>query len=174
MTSLSPPMILFKPYSNIKDFLQRYTLLKIGTLHIRLHKITDKDRTTLFHNHPFDYISIILKNGYTETFLDNGVEKICSHGFLSVIKRKHSTYHRIDEIKGETITLFIAYGKYDWKAFNTKNEANTDGIYQRSVNGKTLWCKRSNGIWFIGHTNKTDAENETRHSIHQCSFESPL
>ena len=55
-------MILFKPYSNIKDFLHRFTLLKIGSLHthsvrpafagIRLHKITDKYQTTLYHNHP--------------------------------------------------------------------------------------------------------------------------
>jgi hypothetical protein len=164
-------MILFKPYSSIKDFLQRYTLLKIGTLHIRLHKITDKDRTTLFHNHPFNYVSIILKNGYTETYLENGIEKVCSHNFLSIVKRKHSCYHRIDKIKGETLTLFIAYGKYDWNAFNTKSETETDGVYQRVVNDKKLWCKKTNGIWFIGHSNKIDAENEKRHSIHQCSFE---
>lgn len=164
-------MILFKPYSSIKDFLQRYTLLKIGTLHIRLHKITDKDRTTLFHNHPFNYVSIILKNGYTETYLENGIEKVCGHNFLSIVKRKHSCYHRIDKIKGETLTLFIAYGKYDWNAFNTKSETETDGVYQRVVNDKKLWCKKTNGIWFIGHSNKIDAENEKRHSIHQCSFE---
>lgn len=163
-------MILFKPYSSIKDFLQRFTLLKVGKLHIRLHKITDKDRTTLFHNHPFNYISIILKNGYTETYLDNGIEKKLNHNFLSLIKRDHTIYHRIDDIKGETITLFIAYGKYKWNAFNTKNEDNTNGIYQRVINGKEIWCKKENGIWFIGHTNKTNAEKEIRHSIHQCSF----
>lgn len=163
-------MILFKPYSSIKDFLQRFTLLKVGNLHIRLHKITDKDRTTLFHNHPFNYISIILKNGYTETYLKDGTEKKLNHNFLSLIKRDHTTYHRIDDIKGETITLFIAYGKYKWNAFNMKNEGNTNGIYQRVINGKEIWCKKENGIWFIGHANKTNAENEIRHSIHQCSF----
>lgn len=104
-------MIIFKPYSNIKNFLHRYTLLKIGSLHIRLHKVTDKDRTTLFHNHPFNYISIILKGGYTETYIVNGIEKMSTSSFLSVIKRKHSCYHRIDDIKSETITLFIAYGR---------------------------------------------------------------
>ncbi len=163
-------IILFKPYSCIKDFLQRYTLLKIGKMHIRLHKITDKDRTTLFHNHPFNYISIILKNGYTETYLENGIEKTRSNNFFSIISRKHSIYHRIDKIKGETLTLFIAYGKYRWNAFNTKNENETNGIYQRTVNDKLLWCKKSNGIWFIGHSNKIDAEKETRHSIHQCEY----
>lgn len=160
-------MILFKPYSSIKNFLYRYTILKIGTLHIRLHKITDKDRTTLYHNHPFNYVSIILKNGYTETYLENGIEKSCNHNFLSVIKRRHDCYHRIDKLKGETLTLFIAYGKYNWNAVNIKNESETDGVYQRFINNKKLWCKKSNGIWFIGHHNKNIAQKETRHSIHQ-------
>lgn len=160
-------MVFFKPYSSIKGFLKRFTIIKIGDLHIRLHKIIDKDRTTLFHNHPFNYISIILKNGYSETYIENNTEKKCEHGFLSIIKRNHNIYHRIDNIKGETITLFITYGKYKWNAFNTENEEKTNGLYQRIVNGKTLWCKKENGIWFIGHHNKTEAEKEKRHSIHQ-------
>lgn len=160
-------MIVFKPYSSIKDFLQRYTLLKIGSLHIRLHKITDKDRTTLFHNHPFNYISIILKGGYSETYIKDSLELKSTHNFLSVIKRNHNVFHRIDEIKSETITLFIAYGNYNWNAFNTKNESHTDGIYQRTINNKVLWCKKENGIWFIGNENKEVAKLETRHSIHQ-------
>jgi hypothetical protein len=161
-------MILFKPYSNIKDFLYRFTLIKIGSLHIRLHKIVDNDKTTLFHNHPFNYISIILKGGYTETVIENNKEKIYNHNFLSIIKRNHLTYHRIDKIKSKTITLFIAHGKYEWNAFNTQIQNNDDGIYLRIINHKKLWCKKINGIWFIGHKNMIDAQNETRHSIHQC------
>jgi len=165
-------MIFFKPYSNIKDFLQRYTLLKISTLHIRLHKITDKDRSTLFHNHPFNYISIILKGGYSEIYLSNGIEKKCSHTFLSVIKRSNDVYHRIDEIKGDTITFFIAYGKYKWNAVNTQ-VTNDYGIFERVINGKKIWSKKENGIWFIGNANKEIAENETRHSIHQINLDTP-
>lgn len=158
---------IFKPYSNIKNFLKRYTLFKIGTLHVRIHKIVDKDRTTLFHNHPFNYISIILKGGYTEIFIQNEQEKIAKHNFLSIIKRKYNIYHRIDDIQGQAITLFIAYGKYDWKAFNTKDESATNGVYQRVIQNKELWCKKENGIWFIGHYDKNEAINESRHSIHQ-------
>lgn len=145
--------------------------MKIGNLHIRIHKIIDKDRTTLFHNHPFNYISIVLKNGYTEKYLDKGVEKTRSYRFLSVIKKNHSCYHRIDDIKGETITLFIAYGKYDWNAFNTLIKNENDGIFKRNINNKEIWCKKSNGIWFIGHHNKYNAKKETRHSIHQVNYE---
>jgi hypothetical protein len=53
-------------------------------------------------------------------------------------------------------------------AFNTKEEHHTDGIYQRNINDKMLWCKKENGIWFIGNTDKEISQKETRHSIHQC------
>lgn len=159
-------MTLFKPYTNIKDFLHRYTLFKIGKLHIRFHKIVDNDQSTLYHNHPFHYISIILKGGYRETILIDGTEKFKTHKFLSVICRKNSIYHRIDQIFGETITFFIAYGNYGWKAINTV-QSNDDGLYQREINGINLWSKKEAGIWFIGHVDKTNAIKETRHSIHQ-------
>lgn len=160
-------MIIFKPYTNIKDFLQRFTLLKIGSLHIRLHKIIDKDNTTLFHTHPFNYISIILKGGYTEQIIVEDVIVIKEYKFLSIIKRKHDVFHRIDEIKGETITFFIAYGKYNWSSFNTCNDNSDDGVFERFINDKKVWSKKENGIWFIGNKDKTVAVEETRHSIHQ-------
>lgn len=159
-------MKFFKPYSSIKDFLRRFTILKIGNLHIRLHKIVDMDQSTLFHNHPFNYISIILKGGYSETYIKDDTEIKRTHGFLSVIKRSHNVYHRIDSIKGKTITLFIAYGKYNWNAYNTEKIIEY-GLYEREINGRKVWSKKENGIWFIGNENRTVAENETRHSIHQ-------
>jgi hypothetical protein len=89
-----------------------------------------------------------------------------SHGLLSIIKRDHDVYHRIDKLKSDTTTLFIAYGKYKWNAINTEPNGVT-GIFKRSVYNKELWCKMERGIWFIGNTNKSIAELETRHSIHQ-------
>lgn len=160
-------MILFKPYTSIKGFLQRYTLFKIGNMHIRIHKITDRDRTTLYHNHPFNYISIIIRGGYTETYIKDKEECSCAHSFLGVVKRAHDVFHRIDSIKCTTITLFIAYGKYRWEAFNTKDENEKSGVCLRTVNGRNLWCKRENGVWFIGNTSEYYAAQETRHSIHQ-------
>lgn len=160
-------MTIFKPYTSIKDFLHRYTLLKIGKLHIRLHKITDRDQTTLFHNHPFHYVSIILKGGYKETILKDGNESQKNHRFLSVIFRSCKVYHRIEEIYGETLTFFIAYGNYGWQAHNTKQSNEDNGLYQRIIKGKQLWSKKENGIWFIGHEDRLSAAAETRHSIHQ-------
>jgi hypothetical protein len=160
-------MKLFKPYSNIKDFLHRFTILKIGKLHIRIHKITSEDKTSLFHNHPFHYISIILRGGYTEMILDNDVLSQRRYTAGDLILRSNKTYHRIDKLHGETITLFIAYGKYAWNAINPVISDSDDGIFERIINEKRLWNKRKNGIWYIGNVNKDVAERETRHSIHQ-------
>jgi Rad3-related DNA helicase len=67
-------------------------------------------------------------------------------------------------------SLIQAYGRGVRSYEDTCDFIILDGIYQRVINGKEIWCKKENGIWFIGHTNKTNAEKEIRHSIHQCSF----
>lgn len=161
-------MIIFKPYSSIKDFLQRFTILKIGKLHIRLHRIVDSDKTTLYHNHPFHYISIILKGGYTESVVNPKGETTYTHKPGAFIFRKNTTYHRITSLRSETITFFIAWGNYGWQALNTVEDHSNDGLYQREIKGRTLWCKKENGTWFVGHKNPHIASKETRHSIHQC------
>ncbi len=160
-------MILFRPYVNIKNFLNRFTILKIGSLHIRLHWILDSDKSTLYHNHPFHYISIILKGGYVESYIVDSVTKIAYHKFGSIIIRKNSIFHRIDKILGETLTLFIAYGNYGWQAHNTIVDTSGDGLFERIVNNKKIWSKKENGIWFIGNEDKNIAQKETRHSVHQ-------
>jgi len=162
-------MKILKPYSHIKNFLYRFTLIHIGNLHIRIHKLVDSDRSTLLHNHPFNYISVILKGGYNESVLckDTNTLKEYSHDFLSIINRKQDIYHRINSLKGVTYTLFIAYGRYDWKAMNMDSNPSDDGLFQRTIKNKTVWSKKEKGIWFIGNADKSIAEVETRHSIHQ-------
>jgi len=157
-------MKMFRSYRNIKNFLLRFTLLHVGKLHIRLHTILDKDQSTLFHNHPFNYVSIVLKGGYTETLL-NG--KSYTYRVGSIIYHRHSDFHRIDSIKGKTTTLFIAFGKYTWNAINTASDIPEDGIFIRTINQRKIWSKRQQGIWFIGNDCYVKASKETRHSIHQ-------
>lgn len=157
-------MKMFQSYRNIKNFLSRFTILQIGNLHIRLHYILDKDQSTLYHNHPFNYISIILKGGYTEQMLNGNIK---SYSVGSIIYHNHSDFHRIESIKGKTITLFIAFGKYTWKAVNLATSFPEDGIYQRIVNQRLIWAKMQQGIWFIGNDCYVKAAKETRHSIHQ-------
>lgn len=46
-------------------YLTRYTLLRLPFLRIRIHHIWTSDDWCL-HDHPWHFMSIILKNGYTE------------------------------------------------------------------------------------------------------------
>lgn len=158
-------MILFKPYSNIKDFLFRFTILKIGKLHIRLHRIKDIDKSGFYHNHPFRYISIILRGGYTEEII-NGKPRSYSAG--DIVCHSEDDYHKITVVAPNTLTLFFAWGNYDWNALNLNKQQFPNGVWVRTIEGKTKWAKRENDIWFIAHTDHTKAKNETRHSIHQC------
>jgi hypothetical protein len=164
-------MKLLRPYIHIKDFLYRYTILQLGSLHIRIHKLVDSDRSTLMHSHPFNYISIILRGGYLESVLEGKEIKTFAHGLLSVIKRNKNQFHRIDNLKGVTYTLFIAWGKYEWKAVNMLSDASDDGMYERIIHNNRVWSKKLAGIWYIGNKDKMIAEAETRHSIHQAQKE---
>ncbi len=162
-------MRLFKGYTNIKDFLHRFTILKIGALHIRLHRLLSEDQTTLYHNHPFHYISIILRGGYIEKQFNPETKKtkIKTHNRLSILFRNKKIYHRIESVKPNTLTLFISYGKDKWDAINYGMPKHPNGVYKRVVNKKEKWCKYTDGIWRIGHSCIGKALKEDRPSIHQ-------
>src|SRR5574343_12593 len=57
---------------SIKGYLERLELLRLGNLSVRVHWIKDIDRTPFLHTHPFSYLSIITRGGYTEELLVNG------------------------------------------------------------------------------------------------------
>ena len=161
-------MKIFKQYSNIKNFLERFTIIKIGRLHIRIHKLLDKDQSTLLHSHPFHYISIILKGGYTELYIDkHGRFHSKTYSLFSVIKRSATTFHIITQISAPTITLFIAYGNYGWDVINLDTKEDEDGIFKRLINGNIVYSKKKLGVWYIGNKDIEIAMKETRYSIHQ-------
>jgi hypothetical protein len=164
-----------KPYNHLPNFLERYTLLKIGKLHVRLHHITSADGTPFLHTHPFNYISIILNGEYTEQLIDKNervFEKKNTTG--NIIIRKGETFHRISECKNAK-TLFIAWNKPNgWELKKHKNitapqtykTPDTPGIYLRTIDNKKYYSKFDN-FWFIGKERVEDAEKETKPSIHQ-------
>ncbi len=160
-------MVFFKKYRSIPFFLLRFTLLKIGPLHIRTHKIIGEDITSLLHNHPFNYISIIIRGGYTETVKNKKGLVGRRHGLFSFVLRKSSTYHRIDAVLPDTTTLFFAFGRKEWNAIQQSGKTSEMFIQQRTINNINVWSKNVNGIWFIGHADKSCAEKESRHSIYQ-------
>lgn len=146
----------------------RYTILKIGKLHIRYHRVFGKDETELFHNHPFNYITVILSGGYTDVVMDEeGFTTKRILGLFSIMKRSHSVYHRLEDIKPNTRTLFFTYGEYTWDAF-LPNCKETNLVMVKTPTG---WYKKYKGVNFIEHEDYTKAMEEQRHSIHQFKGE---
>lgn len=99
---------MIKPYTHIVGYLHRWTILRIGAFHARIHDILSIDQTPFLHNHPFWYISIILRGGYTEQVeAADGTLMVKTHRVGSVISRKDGTYHRIIAVQPGTKTLFF-------------------------------------------------------------------
>jgi len=164
-----------KAYNHLTGYLYRWTVLRINRLHIRLHKIVDEDQTPFLHNHPFHYISFIIKGGYDEQVLENGDIKTYSHSWWSVIQRRASVFHRIKRVKGPTWTLFITWctdSNWELKQHPSLDVPDRyavplqNGVYRRTINGAEKYHKFC-GFWCIGHLSYDAATAETRPSVHQ-------
>lgn len=160
-------MIFFKKYLSIDGFLLRYTILKIRSLHIRLHRILSSDATRLFHSHPFHYISFLYRGSYIDCQLDGDKITRKLHTAPSIVISTSNRLHRLEDVKPDTRTLFCTLGNYKWHAVSMSPDTSTDGIHRRDVKGVELYCKRHLGVWFIGHEDLVEASEETRHSIFQ-------
>ncbi len=163
-------LIFFKKYTSIPKYLERFTILKIFKLHIRIHRILSEDKTVFYHNHPFNFLSIILNGGYTEEVLigDTVITKI--HNRFHFIFRNKNTYHKIKSIKPNTKTLFFAIGndkKWHLKSIDPIINRPEDGIYKRIINDKKVFSKCNDGMFYIGSDNINEAMRECRMSIFQ-------
>lgn len=162
-----------KHYPSIKGYLERFNLLTIGKLKIRLHKILSADGTPYLHNHPFVFISIILKGKYTEQLLVGNKIIERTYKFGSIIFRKSNQYHRIKSADNCKTLFFSFYNKNNW---NLKSHSDIQiddfsiptksGIYTRIINNKKYYCKFDK-FWFIGSEDFNKANAETRLSIYQ-------
>lgn len=100
------------------DYMHRYYLFlknrKYFPFNITLHKIVRSD-DPIFHDHPWPYITIIVKGGYWEhtPLFDNDGNKFAEfqtwRGSGSIIMRKAKDFHwlELDQSVGPTTTIFI-------------------------------------------------------------------
>lgn len=115
------------------DYMHRYYLfLKDRTkfpINVTLHKIVKSD-DPIFHDHPWPYMTIVLKGGYWEhvpVFNKQGeqfAEVTHWRGPGSIIKRKAKEFHwlELDESVGPATTLFfMGPQQRDW-GFLIKNK----------------------------------------------------
>jgi hypothetical protein len=102
------------------DYLHRYYLFlknrKTFPFNVMLHKIVRSD-DPFMHDHPWPYLTIVLKGGYWEHNFDkNGNEIRTWRGPGSVIKRRAKEYHWL-ELQNEqpaTTLFFVGLRVREW------------------------------------------------------------
>ena len=107
-------MKLFKLVMEIKSkdgvlHFRRWQILKTSWFSIYFHGIYRKDDDKHLHDHPWNYISIILKGSFFEVYQHEGGEQtIKCLNAISFIKRKATTFHKIYTLNTPAVyTLFI-------------------------------------------------------------------
>lgn len=114
-----------------KLFLVKEIVSRTGVLHFRrfrvistpwfkiyLHKIYASDREAHMHDHPYDFMSLVLKGSYKEYYAIGpkwGEVKEKIYRFLQVNSHNHEDIHKVEIIDGPVWTLFFVGKKtYDW------------------------------------------------------------
>jgi hypothetical protein len=127
-----------------EDYLHRYYLLfkdrKVAPFNVTLHKIVKSDEPIL-HDHPWPYLTIVLRGGYwehTPVFNRQG-KKIAEfqewRGPGSIIKRSANEFHwlELEEGKSATTLFFMGPQQRDWGFL----KGNTWMQWQEYLSGKT-------------------------------------
>lgn len=108
-----------------QDYMHRYYLFlkdrKWFPFNVVLHKVVKSD-DPIFHDHPWPYMTVVLKGGYyehTPLFNDKGQKfaEFCRwRGPGSVIIRKANEYHwlELDDNRPTTTLFFMGPQQRDW------------------------------------------------------------
>ena len=136
----TPYFHLFKPDGSA--YMLRYWLLPYNRWipAARIHFIQASDSDRAFHDHPWSYLTIILKGGYYEVkpmFDKSGLylgDSRVYYGAGSVLLRGAKSWHRLELANNEgAVTLFIT-GKYIQKWGFMENPKNKIA-YTEYLNG---------------------------------------
>ncbi len=87
-------------------YMRRYLLIRAGRdwPQLRIHHIQQPDAGRELHDHPFDFISFVLKGGYIEEQSDH----VKYRRRFSIAFRRATDLHRINELHGDVWTLVLA------------------------------------------------------------------
>jgi hypothetical protein len=122
-----------------EDYMHRYYLFltdrKWFPFNFTLHKIVKSD-DPIFHDHPWPYMTIVLRGGYWEhtPVFDNQGHKFAEftkwRGPGSVILRKANEFHwlELDEDKPTTTLFFMGPQQRDWGFLVDKTKTKTQWI----------------------------------------------
>lgn len=109
----------------------RWRIIHTPWFGIYLHKWNKPDPRPTLHNHPWPFISFILKGSYEEhRLMDLGYKYgyAAIHGFIkwvNIVKR--DDYHAVTSVKSGTISLmFVGKTHEDWGYWTDKGYVNFD------------------------------------------------
>jgi hypothetical protein len=88
-------------------------LQKLG-IAVRVHHILRSDEGRDPHDHPWPYLTVILRGGYWERRYDDLGGHISTkwHGPGSVLYRPANSWHRLDLLEGQTTWTLFCTGRY--------------------------------------------------------------
>lgn len=107
---------------------RRWAILEKPRLRIYLHQILEKDQDAHEHDHPWNFCSIILKGGYTESSMG----KMTRTTPGKILFKSHCIPHKIAELHSPTWTLVIAWGERKEWGYST-NSGWIDNISYRKM-----------------------------------------
>jgi hypothetical protein len=101
------------------SYLSRINIISVGSVAIRLHKISESDIQGMFHDHPWSFLSLSFRNVYVEQILADG-------RIQTRIKRlrrsKAQMIHRVELHEARPVwTFVVTYGRRRaWGFFDEK------------------------------------------------------
>lgn len=114
---------------------RRWRLVETKYFRFYVHQIFEFDKDEHLHNHPWNFLSFVLKGGYIEV-LSKGKQKLVPRFRFNF--HKAADYHRIVWIQKPTISLFLAFGKYRTWGYETSEGHISADEYRIRKNNKTL------------------------------------
>ena len=88
-------------------YMRRFWLLRLGRLQVRLHHILAEDPGRDEHDHPWPFVSVILRGWYLERRGDRFTRREAGQAY----RMKCGQFHRIVQVAdGGAWTLFITWG----------------------------------------------------------------
>ena len=130
--------MIFKLIKEIKSkagviHFKRWLIFKIPftTLQLFLHQINKADEDKDEHDHPWNFISLIISGGYVET----SEHLITRRKPGSICFRKAATSHKITQLFGKTYSLVLVWGDRRPWGYNTEGGWVESQQYRNIKNG---------------------------------------
>lgn len=110
-------------------YLIRYTIFKLPWISMKVHHILESDDACL-HNHPWVFVTILLKGGYFEESNHNGFGDFKYHGAGSILYRPANYAHRLELTKPMWTLVFTFKRVQDWGFFTPRGFVNWRRYHQ--------------------------------------------